>query len=440
MAKDYVKINSPLDLAYDKGNIVMSYKYNHKTFRYNLLKIDQAYFLPKIPALKYDDRFPQDECENAVRGMEAELEDLNKVMKEVYAGLKDKDETIKTKVVRERLLQIRNIVITPKGFVYDFANWIEQFKEKKRKEEIAAGRTPRKMHPTVKDYISALNLIKDYEYDNYARLIQLNDIDDNFIYKLIEYCWEERPDDTAQHKYLTEGGLANNTINKRFDCIFTFIDQFYKVRPNGIGKPKLDTLPRKIIRLNREELSQLEHLAIDDDRLAKVRDYFVFLCYTGLRYSDFCRLDKTFYDAESNELVIKATKTSAECKIYLFDKAKEIAERYNFCFRDYTNQGLNRAIHDLLEKYDLFGEEVTMEFMQEGRRTYTVKKRDLLTCHAGRRSYISIMVEHGMDLYELMSTTGHKKIDTLKFYIDRFGPNRRKRFERINEMLKNEGE
>ena len=40
MAKDYIKINTPLELAYYKGNVVVNYKYNHKTFRYNLLKID----------------------------------------------------------------------------------------------------------------------------------------------------------------------------------------------------------------------------------------------------------------------------------------------------------------------------------------------------------------------------------------------------------------
>ena len=30
-----------------------------------------------------------------------------------------------------------------------------------------------------------------------------------------------------------------------------------------------------------------------------------------------------------------------------------------------------------------------------------------------------------------------KKIDTLKFYIDRFGPNRRQKFEDINEKISN---
>ena len=41
----------------------------------------------------------------------------------------------------------------------------------------------------------------------------------------------------------------------------------------------------------------------------------------------------------------------------------------------------------------------------------------------------------GLGLYELMSSTGHKKVDTLKFYIDRFGKSRREKFEKVNNIL-----
>ena len=147
-------------------------------------------------------------------------------------------------------------------------------------------------------------------------------------------------------------------------------------------------------------------------------------------------MDRTFYQEDTNEIVIAAAKTSAECRIFLFDKAKQIAEKYDFRFRDYIhNASLNRAIHDLFDTYDLFGEDTIMEYMQKGRKTYTKKRRELITTHAGRRTYISIMVECGLGIYELMSTTGHKKIDTLKFYIDLFGESRKEKFLKINTKL-----
>jgi hypothetical protein len=37
------------------------------------------------------------------------------------------------------------------------------------------------------------------------------------------------------------------------------------------------------------------------------------------------------------------------------------------------------------------------------------------------------MIENGADIYDVMSCTGHKKVDTLKFYIDKFGKERQKR-------------
>ena len=440
MAKDYIRINTPLELAYYKGNVVVNYKYNHKTFRYNLLKIEERLFLPKISALKPDDTIYN--CVKAVKEIENKLPLIKKALVALTEGLDKSDPkaTITKKAVDEHIEKYKGVTKTPTGFVEDFRNWIEIFKEEKRQEEILSGKEPRKNHPTVKDYVSALNLLQDFQHDFYkGSLIQYQDFDNDFITDLISYCWEER-DEIAEgdnYKYLTKGDLSNKTINKRFDCIFTFITRYYKNLPEGVLKPKLETLQRKIIRLDRNDLKTLSEIKVKDSRQEKVRDYFMFLCYTGLRFSDFIRLDRTFYQEETNEIVIKATKTSAECRIYLFDKAKEIAEKYNFCFRDYAyNASLNRAIHELLDDFDLFGEDTTMEYMQKGRKTYTKKRRELITTHAGRRTYISIMVECGLGLYELMSTTGHKKIDTLKFYIDRFGESRRAKFIKINETLK----
>lgn len=439
MAKDYIKINTPLELAYYKGNVVVNYKYNHKTFRYNLLKIDSGLYLPKIRALKPNDNIYN--CEETVRKIENKLPLIKKALTALSAELdkNDSKSTITKKAVDEYIEKSQGIIQTKTGFIEDFRIWIEAFKEKKRQEEILAGKEPRKNHPTVKDYVSALNLLKDFEHDYFrGDVIQYKDFDNDLISDLISYCWEEREDidESDKYAYLTKGNLTNKTINKRFDCIFTFIDNHYKHRHNGLAKPRLETLQRKIIRLDRTDLKLLSELTLKNERQEKVRDYFLFLCYTGLRFSDFIRLDRTFYQEDTNEIVIAAAKTSAECRIFLFDKAKVIAEKYNFCFRDYIhNASLNRAIHELLDEYDLFGEDTIMEYMQQGRKTYTKKRRELITTHAGRRTYISIMVECGLGIYELMSTTGHKKIDTLKFYIDLFGESRKEKFLKINTKL-----
>jgi integrase/recombinase XerD len=76
-----------------------------------------------------------------------------------------------------------------------------------------------------------------------------------------------------------------------------------------------------------------------------------------------------------------------------------------------------------------------MEYMQSGRKTYTKKKRELITCHSGRRTFISRLIEDGADIHDVMSCTGHKKYDTLKFYVDKFGRERQKRLKSMIDNL-----
>lgn len=53
-------------------------------------------------------------------------------------------------------------------------------------------------------------------------------------------------------------------------------------------KPKLKTTQKKIIFLTWRELCQLKEYLIPETKkyLERVRDVFLFQCYTGLRYSD----------------------------------------------------------------------------------------------------------------------------------------------------------
>lgn len=459
MAADYISIKSPIPLAYFKGNIVAIYHYNHKTFRYNLMKVDEKCYLPKVKGLrimpdKYDAAFE-------VERIEALATKVNTAIIELLKGMAKEDSLTKKKIDALITSDIEpkkpESAVKAESFIKDFESWIEKFREKKRQEEVMRGLTPRKNHPTVKDYVSALNLLKDFQYDEFdGKAFRFQDIDMKFIEKLIVYAYDTRGDDddedasaeidsggSEEHKYYTKGGLSNKTMNKRLDCMFTFMQHFYKGFPNDIEKrPKLETVEKKIIRLDRDELRQLEDLIIKDEhkslRYEYYRDCLVFLCYTGLRFGDFYKLDRSYYHKEGNLIVLETEKTRKHCEIYLFDKAKEIAEKHNFDFKPIYNQTLNRGIKELLEAYNLFPEEISIEYMGAGgRQTIVKKKRDFISCHTGRRTYMSIMIENGLDIYDLISTTGHAlNSPSLKRYIDLFGKQRKEKFRNMNEKLK----
>ena len=428
------KINSVLNLAYYKGNIVFSYAYFGKTFRYNAFKVPKDCFNAKTKHLKqqddlYDYLFEIERIENLAKSVNTAIIEL----------MKDKSSnfSLTKKLVDECILRLEKSKLkanSQSGLITDFEEWIEAYKEKKYKEEVLKGREGRKNHPSSKDYTSTKNLLIDFEYDNYSRPIQPQDIDEDFILELIEYCYLPR-ESTNTHKYKTEGEMVNKTIQKRLDSLFTFLVGKYGAVPNGIKKPHLDIEKKKVIRLDREELKELENLDIKEERFVKVRNYFLFLCYTGLRFGDFAKLDKTYYDKENNELVLTTNKTNINCRIYLFDKAKRIGEKYNFSFKGYTNQALNRAIKEMLQHYNLYTNVITVYYMQKERKTIELPKNEFISCHTGRKTFISIMIEYGLDTYDLMSMTGHKKIDTLKYYIDLFGIKKREKLKMINAEL-----
>ena len=435
MVSEYHRIKSPLKLVYYRGNIMASYSYEGRTFRYPLFRVQESLYSPKMAALKES---PLYDCDTVVHDIEKKVEAIEAALKEIEKQ-RPPGETI-TKQVVDAYIQFSHTeakekVSVSKGLIDDFTIWLEDFKKQKYNEEVRKGVEPRKVHPTTKDYTSTLNLLRDFEYDNYSKPIQVADVDDAFITDLIQYCYEPRVSD-EEHKYLTEGDMINKTIQKRLDCLFTFLTRFYKEVPNGVKKPKLEQGEKVIIRLDREELRQLEKADIKESDYIKCRDYTLFLAFTGLRFGDFVKIDRSFYSQETNELVLTTQKTNTNCRIFLFDKAKEIGLKYDFLFRDYTNQGLNRAMKAMLKKYDLYGEPFSKSYMKKGRQVEEKPKREFISCHACRRSFISIMAECGLDVYDIMSMTGHHRVETLKYYLDIFGKSRREKYIKVNEMLK----
>jgi len=315
----------------------------------------------------------------------------------------------------------------------EYREWINKHAYEKRQEEILQGKIPRKSHPPVKNYISALDLLLDYEYDS-QKTLRFSDVTQDFISSLIEYCFLPRRKDNG-HVYLTKGQMSNKTVNKRIDAIFCFLESAYKGAMK-LPRPKhLDTIRKKVIRLTTDELRQLRTLEIDDPILIRTRDYFLFLCYTGLRFGDFAKLDRTYYDEETNEIVLMTQKTSRDCRIHLNLEALRIAEKYDFCFNPVYNQDLNRYIKILLKKYHLFETEVVEDYMCGERCTRKALKRELISCHTGRRTYISILAENGFSAYEIMSATGHTRVETVMFYIDLFGKKRKEKYEALDQLF-----
>lgn len=306
----YIKINSPLELGYYRGNIVFVHNYRHKTFRYIAMRVNQDCFNKKKKTLKLSDSY---DCSYEVNRIELLASKVNKAIIELS---KTKDTITKREVdayITTHFTQVE-INSSEAGIIADFTQWIERYKRSKNDELIRKGKQGNNNHPSAKDYTSAKNLLIDFEWDfewnrdklnkfkkqldeetgEFIRKFMYEDIDNEFIIALVNYCYLPRVN-TNLHRYKTVGNMGNKTVQKRMDSIFSFLhSQYGNKLPNGILKPRLDVLVKEIVRLDMRELRLLEELEISSERFIRIRDYFLFLCYTGLRFGDFIKLNQSF--------------------------------------------------------------------------------------------------------------------------------------------------
>ncbi|OXS18879.1 integrase, partial [Pseudomonas fluorescens] len=83
--------------------------------------------------------------------------------------------------------------------------------------------------------------------------------------------------------------------------------------------------------LSENELSNMENFQFSIERLDRVRDLFVFSCYTGISYVDIMNLteDNLVLGMDGgNWIYTKRQKTKSSVKVPLLGKAEEIISKY----------------------------------------------------------------------------------------------------------------
>lgn len=95
--------------------------------------------------------------------------------------------------------------------------------------------------------------------------------------------------------------------------------------------------------LSKEELAKIENKVIEDACLERVRDIFLFCCYTGLAYADLALFDfrKATLVNGMYRIRDERIKTGAPYNISLIDKVMDILKRYDFKLPVISNQKYN---------------------------------------------------------------------------------------------------
>ena len=414
---------------YREGKVVAYMNKNGSRLRYKLLKIEKKWLTTTLQ-VKTD--YPLRSADELNEEMD-KLEELvdNTITELLYSNPKmyitcaiiDKAIADKEKKAKEKAEESDKQLL-----LYDFKLFNKRKKDALVKKDIERGLN-RKTPPTIKDYISACNAIEDFEYDFNCSL-RLSDIDEDFLDDFKDFLAEEH-ESTEKHTYKCKGGMVNKTINKRLECLSAFVRSYYKdiEKAQSIFESRIlrNDRNKEIIRIDKDEIKELYNRELKDSSRNMIRDYFVFLCLTGLRFGDFVSINKDNFVMGKDGLVtlsLYTQKTNIRIEIKLTKQAKEIAERYDYKFDGYTNQAFNRAIKELLKDEELFEDEIVTyrEVLNQKPQPIKMPRREKITAHTARRTFISTMIENGVQPIHVMHMVGHTKMSTLQIYIDRFSP------------------
>ncbi|WCF98117.1 site-specific integrase [Porphyromonas gingivalis] len=224
--------------------------------------------------------------------------------------------------------------------------------------------------------------------------------------------------------------MRNTTIGKQLSFLKWFLRWGFKkgIHQNNAYdnyKPKLKSTQKKIIFLTWDELNRLREFEIPANKQAldRVRDVFLFQCFTGLRYSDVFNLRRS--DIKGNHIEVTTVKTSDSLIIELNNHSKAILDKYkDVVFEDgkvlpvITNQKMNDYLKELAELAGI-DEPIRQTYYKGNERIDEVTpKYALLGTHAGRRTFICNALALGIPPQVVMKWTGHSDYKAMKPYID----------------------
>lgn len=123
--------------------------------------------------------------------------------------------------------------------------------------------------------------------------------------------------------------MLNNTAHKTIQFLKTFIiwaNERRLTENTSYKSFKAKSEENEVIFLSNDELMDLYNLDIENEKLDRVKDVFLFQCFTGVRYSDIQNLEKA--DIHGAIWNLRTQKTRDINEIPLSSMALSILAKY----------------------------------------------------------------------------------------------------------------
>lgn len=232
--------------------------------------------------------------------------------------------------------------------------------------------------------------------------------------------------------YLNKKGMRNTTIAKDLVFVRWFFrwastQGYYDGNVHESFKPKFKGTngeAKEIIFLTKEEVERMQAFEPQPGQghLERVRDVFLFCCFTGLRYSDVAKLRKN--DIKDGYFDFVTQKTVDGIRIELNKYSQAIVDKYKGCklsggklFPVVSNQRMNDYLKELGMKCGIDEPTRIVYFMGNERHEEVYPKYALLTTHCGRRTFVVNALRLGIPVEVIIRWTGHSDYKSLKPYV-----------------------
>ena len=229
-------------------------------------------------------------------------------------------------------------------------------------------------------------------------------------YEIVRDLFYTSISNTKQVNEITNGVIANfyAELNRKYESttsaammvklktIITYALDNGKLKINPFNSIKISKRTKEVEYLTLDEIQAIKSKSFNG-RLEKVRDLFLFQCFTGLAYADMAQLTKEDFQFNGEQIFIKKcrVKTGISYLTVLIDEAVEIIRRYNFELPVLSNQKYNSYLKEIA---DLCGITKPMH------------------THIGRHTFATYMLNKGVSIEVVAKMLGHSNIKQTQHY------------------------
>jgi site-specific recombinase XerD len=253
---------------------------------------------------------------------------------------------------------------------------------------------------SLQKYNRAKELIQDFLKKQYNKdNISPKAVNGPFIYNLEAYL-------KYDSKYRDKVGIQNNSLVKcfkTFKTVCNFAIKLELISKNPFNKYDGKLKVKEAVFLTQDELNRIEEHSFSAARLERVKDIFLFSCYTGYAPVDAQRLTKeNLIKGNEGDLWIKANraKTGTRANVPVLPTTKRIIDKY-----DGVQEGLIPKLSN--QKMNAYLKEIADICGINKHLTWYVSRHTFAT---------TVTLANGISLENVSAMLGHSSIRQTQHY------------------------